>query len=61
MASGAPDLLFIRRFHMNSFEEVFENIKQYIRDNDKIPAIAIKTWIDPLKTLSFDGLHTPTF
>lgn len=55
MASGTPDLLFIRRFHMNSFEEVFENIKQYIRDNDKIPAIAIKTWIDPLKTLSFDG------
>ena len=40
---------------MNSFEEVFENVKQYCRDNDKIPAIAIKTWIDPLKTVSFDG------
>ena len=47
--------IFIRRLHMNSFEEVFENIKQYIRDNEIIPDIAIKTWLEPLKTRSFDG------
>lgn len=40
---------------MNSFEEVFENVKQYILDNKKIPPIGVHTWIDPLKTVSFNG------
>ncbi|MBR6242184.1 MAG: chromosomal replication initiator protein DnaA [Ruminococcus sp.] len=39
---------------MNSFEEVFENVKKYcLRKN--IPAIAITTWIDQMKPVSFNG------
>lgn len=40
---------------MNSFEEVFEKVKKYCLENNKIPAIGMKTWIDPLKPVSFDG------
>lgn len=40
---------------MNSFEEVFEKVKIYCLNNNKIPAIGVKTWIDPLKPVSFNG------
>ncbi|MDE7098681.1 MAG: chromosomal replication initiator protein DnaA, partial [Ruminococcus sp.] len=40
---------------MNSFEEVFEKVKTYCLNNNKIPAIGVKTWIDPLKPVSFNG------
>lgn len=40
---------------MNSFEEVFSNIKTYCLENNKIPAIGLRTWIDPLTLVSFDG------
>ncbi|MCR4862926.1 MAG: chromosomal replication initiator protein DnaA [Ruminococcus sp.] len=39
---------------MNSFEEVFENVKKYCLQKN-IPAIAITTWIDQMKPLSFNG------
>ncbi|MDE5763679.1 MAG: chromosomal replication initiator protein DnaA [Ruminococcus sp.] len=40
---------------MNSFEEVFENVKKYCIENNKIPAIGVKTWIDPLTPVNFNG------
>jgi len=40
---------------MNSFEEVFEKVKQYCLDNNKIPATGLKTWVEPLKPVSFNG------
>lgn len=40
---------------MNSFEEVFEKVKVYCLNNNRIPAIGVKTWIDPLKPVSFNG------
>ncbi|MBQ8959708.1 MAG: chromosomal replication initiator protein DnaA [Ruminococcus sp.] len=40
---------------MNSFEEVFENVKNYCLENKKIPEIGIKTWITPMKPVSFNG------
>jgi len=40
---------------MNSFEEVFENVKNYCLENKKIPEIGIKTWITPMKPISFNG------
>lgn len=40
---------------MNSFEEVFSNVKNYCLENNKIPAIGLRTWIDPLTLVSFDG------
>lgn len=40
---------------MNSFEEVFENVKKYCLENGTIPEIGITTWIDPLKPVSYDG------
>ncbi|MDE6788555.1 MAG: chromosomal replication initiator protein DnaA [Ruminococcus sp.] len=40
---------------MNSFEEVFEKVKNYCLSNNRIPAIGVKTWIDPLKPVSFNG------
>ena len=39
---------------MNSFEEVFENVKKYCLQKN-IPAIAITTWIDQMKPVSFNG------
>lgn len=42
---------------MNSFKELFDSVKQYCLDNNKIPAIGIKTWIDPLIPVSFDGTN----
>ena len=38
-----------------SFEEVFENVKNYCLENNMIPAIGVKTWITPLKPVSFNG------
>ena len=40
---------------MNSFEEVFENVKKYCLENNKIPSIGLNTWIEPLKPVSFNG------
>lgn len=40
---------------MNSFEEVFENVKKYCLENNKIPPAGLNTWIEPLKPVSFDG------
>ncbi len=40
---------------MNSFKELFDNVKKYCLENGKIPAIGIKTWIDPLTPINFDG------
>lgn len=40
---------------MNSFEEVFENVKKYCLENNKIPSIGLKTWIEPLKPISLNG------
>ncbi|MBQ9899064.1 MAG: chromosomal replication initiator protein DnaA [Ruminococcus sp.] len=40
---------------MNSFEEVFENVKKYCLEHNTIPEIGITTWIDPLKPVSYDG------
>ena len=40
---------------MNSFDEVFEKVKSYCLENGKIPEIGIKTWIDPLVPVSFNG------
>ena len=39
---------------MNSFEEVFERVKEYCLQKN-IPAIAITTWIDQMKPVSCDG------
>lgn len=40
---------------MNSFEEVFEDIKKYCLENNKIPVTGMTMWIDPMKPVSFDG------
>ena len=40
---------------MNSFEEVFDNVKKYCLENDKIPEIGITTWIDQMKPQKFNG------
>ena len=40
---------------MNSFYEVFEKVKSYCLENGKIPEIGIKTWIDPLVPVNFNG------
>ncbi len=40
---------------MNSFTELFDSVKNYCLENKKIPNVAIKTWIDPLTPVSFDG------
>ncbi|MBR6243608.1 MAG: chromosomal replication initiator protein DnaA [Ruminococcus sp.] len=42
---------------MNSFEEVFENVKNYCLEKDTIKPVGMKTWIDPLKPVSFDGAN----
>lgn len=42
---------------MNSFEEVFANVKKYCLEHNKIPAIGVKTWIDPLSPISLDGTN----
>ena len=41
---------------MNSFEEVFDKVKKYCLENEKIPEIGITTWIDQMRPISF----TPT-
>lgn len=40
---------------MNSFDEVFEKVKSYCLENGTIPEIGIKTWIDPLVPVDFNG------
>lgn len=40
---------------MNSFDEVFENVKKYCVDKQKIPAIGIETWIDRMIPVDFNG------
>ncbi len=40
---------------MNSFEEMFERVKNYCIEMNKIPGIGVNTWIAPLKPVSFDG------
>jgi chromosomal replication initiator protein len=40
---------------MNSFVEVFEKVKSYCLENGTIPEIGIKTWIDPLVPVDFNG------
>lgn len=40
---------------MNSFEEVFENVKKYCLENNKIPEIGVTTWINAMKIVDFNG------
>lgn len=40
---------------MNSFKELFDSVKKYCLENEKIPSVAIKTWIDALTPVTFDG------
>lgn len=40
---------------MNSFEEVFENVKNYCLENNIIPEIAVTTWINAMKPIKLDG------
>jgi chromosomal replication initiator protein len=40
---------------MNSFEEVFENVKNYCLENNKIPEIGVTTWINAMKPISLNG------
>jgi len=40
---------------MNSFDEVFEHVKQYCLDEGQIPEVAVKLWIDALKPVDLSG------
>lgn len=40
---------------MNSFEEVFENVKNYCLENKIIPEIGVTTWINAMKPVEFNG------
>ncbi len=40
---------------MNSFEEVFENVKNYCLENNKIPEIGVTTWINAMKPICLNG------
>ena len=40
---------------MNSFEEVFEQVKQYITDHELISPVARTTWIDTMVPVGLDG------
>lgn len=40
---------------MNSFEEVFESVKNYCLENNKIPEIGVTTWINAMKPVTFNG------
>lgn len=40
---------------MNSFEEVFENVKNYCLENRIIPEIGVTTWINAMKPVEFNG------
>jgi chromosomal replication initiator protein len=40
---------------MESFKEVFEKVKKYCLEVEKIPAVSITTWIDQMNPVSFDG------
>ncbi|MBO5343505.1 MAG: chromosomal replication initiator protein DnaA [Ruminococcus sp.] len=40
---------------MNSFKELFDSVKNYCLENEKMPSAAIKTWLDPMTPLDFDG------
>jgi chromosomal replication initiation ATPase DnaA len=40
---------------MNSFDEVFEQVKQYLLVNGIVADVAFKTWITPLIPKELDG------
>lgn len=40
---------------MNSFEEVFESVKKYCLENNKIPEIGVTTWINAMRPVEFNG------
>lgn len=40
---------------MNSFDEVFEQVKRYIAEKGLISDVAITTWIDTMKPVRLDG------
>ncbi len=40
---------------MNSFDEVFEQVKRYIQENDMISGVALSTWIKTLKPVGLEG------
>ena len=40
---------------MNSFEEVFESVKNYCLENNKIPEIGVTTWINAMKPIGLNG------
>ncbi|MDD6278409.1 MAG: chromosomal replication initiator protein DnaA [Ruminococcus sp.] len=40
---------------MNSFEEVFENVKKYCLEHNTIPEIGVTTWINAMKPVELNG------
>lgn len=40
---------------MNSFEEVFESVKKYCLEHNKIPEIGVTTWINAMKPIGLNG------
>ena len=40
---------------MNSFDEVFEQVKRYIQENDLISGVALSMWIETLKPIGLEG------
>lgn len=48
-------VIYYPEVNMNSFEEVFENVKKYCLDKGSIPEIGITTWIDQMTPVSFNG------
>lgn len=40
---------------MNSFTELFDSVKNYCLEHEKMPDVAIKTWLNTMTPVSFDG------
>ena len=40
---------------MNSFDEVFQQVKQYCSEHEMISDVAMKTWIDAMTPVGIDG------
>ena len=40
---------------MNSFTELFDSVKSYCLEHEKMPDVAIKTWLNTMTPVSFDG------
>ena len=40
---------------MNSFDEVFQQVKQYCSEHEMISDVAMKTWIDAMPPVGIDG------